>query len=101
MSRKTEGDIVEFGDIFESMPKGSKNLGDEMKGKTFIITNVEYGVGKYGEFAVVTVDDVLYRTSSQVLLGQLKAVEAHIKQNGVRVTLRQPEGKKYLTFERE
>jgi len=104
MARKTEGDIVEFNDIFEDMPE-SKSLGKELLDETFIITDVVFAMGQYGEYALLTLsgEEIPYRTSSKVLISQLKAVEDHIKQQGVRVTLskqRTKNGRDIMTFSR-
>jgi len=104
-NRKTEGDVVEFTDVFEDMPE-SKSLGKELLDETFIITNVVFAMGQYGEYALVTLsgEEIPYRTSSRVLISQLKATEEHIKQQGVRVTLskqKTKKGREIMTFGRK
>ena len=103
MSRKAENDVVEFGDIYDDMPE-SKKMAD-LVGETFVITDASFGVGQYGEYALVTLsgEEVPYRTSSKVLVKQLKATIDHIKQNGVRVTLGKQKtkaGREIMTFSR-
>lgn len=103
MTRKTEADVVEFGDIYEDMPE-SKKL-SELLGETFIIVDASFAVGQYGEYALVNLSGevIPYRTSSQVLVKQLKSVIDHVKQNGVRVTLskqRTKAGREIMTFSR-
>jgi len=69
----------------------------ELKGKTFVITDVVFKEGNYGEYAIVTTSDKKqYRTSSRVLLDQLHKIEEEVKKEGVEVTLIRKQN--YYTF---
>lgn len=96
---KSGKDVADFGDLYDDIPS-TKSLRD-LVGQTFVMTDVEYLMGGFGEMAVITIDGEKYRTSSKVLLRQTRAVEEHIKQGGVKATLYEEvgsKGGKYLTF---
>jgi hypothetical protein len=95
MARKTVDDVANFGDLIEPLPE-SESLKETMVDKTFVATHVEFLLGNYGEMAILTVEGKAYRTGSKVLVKQLKTLEEHINQGGVRMTLRAV--KNYLTF---
>ena len=73
---------------------------------TFVIYNVQFGVGKLGEYAIVTTDRGEYFTMSKTLIDQLRAIDEYFAENnvdGVLVTLIERKSKRdpsktYLTF---
>lgn len=84
-------EVYEGGDF--SLP-----LISQLKGKTFVITDVKFYEGKFGEYAVITVNEGdRYRTSNMVILKQLHEIESYIKSGGVQVKLSKI--KNYYTFE--
>jgi hypothetical protein len=67
----------------------SKNI-EELVDKTFIIYKAEFQQGQFGEIAIISTDFGIYRTSSKVLIKQLKLIQAAMEQRkikGVRVKL--------------
>jgi len=70
----------------------------ELEGQTFVMKNVVFRKGKFGEYAVVDVEGKgEYRTSSEVLIDQLKRIAQHIIGEGVEAKL--VKRKNYYTFE--
>jgi len=89
--------VKRFEDISGATGDFTLPLLSELKGKTFVIIDVTFKEGNYGEYAIVTTSDKKqYRTSSGVLLDQLHKIEEEIKQEGVEVTL--VKNKNYYTF---
>lgn len=75
----------------------SEPLLTDLLDETFTIDDVRFETGSLGDYAIVTVGVINYRTSSSVLISQLRNIVEDIKREGVEVTLRQK--KRYLTFE--
>lgn len=85
---KKVSDILNRGNDF-SLP-----LVSELEGKEITIENIRFGAGKYGEYAVITLDNGKeYRTSSMVLLEQLKELQKYI--NDYKITGTVKKVKKY------
>jgi hypothetical protein len=86
------------------VPKQTANI-DMLVDKTFVIYKIEFYTGDFGEYAVVATDQGEYRTSSKVLLKQLKAIqkameEKKIKGVRVKLTRRKSSNKRnYYVFE--
>jgi len=87
------GDILAKGTDF-SLPLLTDLVNTEIK-----IKSIRFSEGKYGEYAVVTLENgEQYRTSSTVLLDQLKKFKEYTDQGMVIVaTIRKQ--KRYYTFE--
>ena len=93
--------VIDYGDInpARSGDFALPLLTDAFADQTFEITKVRFAEGNFGPYAVVTVGNKEYRTSSKVVVKQLKNVEDALKSgfDSVRVTLRRV--KRYYTFE--
>lgn len=77
-----------------SLPRLSDLLNTE-----FEITGVRFGEGKYGAYAVAKVKGKgEYRTSSEVLLDQLKEIAEYIRDNKDSVIVKLQKVKNYYTF---
>lgn len=91
MSKK----IIDFkpSESKEQIPNISKLLN-----QTFVIEAVEFREGSFGEWAIITTDKGVYRTSSKVLVDQLHQIEDLLFQgyDGVRVKL--IKRNRYYTF---
>jgi len=74
-------------------------LGEALLEKTFEIQKVTFGEGKFGEYAVVTVDGKNYRTSSVVLCKQLHEIADYIKGKGDTVEVTLTRKGQYYTFQ--
>ena len=78
----------------------------ELVGQEFIIYNVNFGVGKKGEYAIVETDRGEYFSMSKTLIDQLRAIDEYFAEHnidGVFVKLVERQSKndpsrKYLTF---
>lgn len=98
--------IVEFGEIKKRSLDSVGGL-TELRGKTLLITDVEFQeMGSLGEVAVVTVEYTergkkrieKRHTFSKVLISQLKAVKEYIEQ-GMKVQAKLTKRRNYYTFE--
>jgi len=70
----------------------------ELEGKTIVIKKVTFGSGKYGDYAVVELEDgSKYRTSNMVLLKQLRELEPHLNTYSVETKVKKI--KNYYIFE--
>jgi hypothetical protein len=65
--------------------------------KTFVIQRVEFYPSKYGEIALVYVNDKAYRTVSEVIIRQLHRLEETLKE-GYAIRVKLIKYKRYLTF---
>jgi hypothetical protein len=97
----------EFMSLSELIKQPQRNLQniDQLLNKQFVITKIEIYNGQFGEFAVVETDLGSYRTSSKVLVKQLKVIQTAMierKLKGVKVTLTKRKSankRSYYTFE--
>jgi len=70
----------------------------KLVGKKVVITDIRFGGGYYGAYAIVTLDDKKeYRTSSKVLIDQLKMMIEHVT-NGKNVSAKLQKKEEYYTF---
>ena len=69
-----------------------------MIGKNLVIAKIRFGGGFYGAYAIVTLKDKKeYRTSSKVLIEQLKLMIEHVE-NGKSVSAKLQKKEEYYTF---
>jgi len=77
----------------------------ELLNKTVIIYRIEFQQGSFGEFAIIETDHGKVRTSSRVLIKQLKQIQHAMQERklkGVRAALRKRKsssGRDYYLFE--
>lgn len=100
-SDKPRKDILEWGiDIGVRERREGKRIPSiaQLVNNIFVIEKVEFYKGNYGDYAIVRVEGgEEYRTSSRVLIEQLKVMEPYlIKGHKVRVKL--VKVKRYYTF---
>lgn len=79
-------------------------LAETLVDATFVVLQVAFETGDLGDYAILHTDAGDFRTSSKVLLEQLRMVEQSIKdkKTGVEVTLRtikSKDGRIYYSFE--
>lgn len=100
MSKNKQTQIVDWLDIKPKSYGVAKPL-KELVNQEFLIVGAEFYKGMYGDFAIVTVrvkgEDVKYRTSSQVLIEQLKKMKQYLDK-GIAVKVRLRKRKRYYTF---
>jgi len=99
--------IVDFAEIIKQ--KRQQNLRPNIKEllyNSFIIYSVDFGVGRKGEYAIVTTDKGEYFTMSKTLIDQLRAIDEYFAENNVdgvfvrliEVKSKRDPSKTYLTF---
>lgn len=100
MSEKPRKEILDWGiDIGRRERQEGKRMPSiaQLLNTVFVIEKAEFYRGNYGEYAIVKTDSGEYRTSSRVLIEQLKIMEPYlIKGQKVRVKL--VKVKRYYTF---
>jgi len=100
---------IEFIPLSELLqkPKPEKDfiMAKELLDKTVIIYRISFYQGTYGDYAVVQTDFGFFRTSSRILIKQLKDIDKIMEEKklkGVRATLRKRKsstGREYYIFE--
>ena len=105
--KKSPQIIVDINEVLKN--RQNRNLRPNIRqllNQTFIIYNTEFGVGRKGEYAIVTTDRGEFFTMSKTLIDQLRAIDEYFAENnidGVFVKLIEAKSKKdptrtYLTF---
>jgi hypothetical protein len=90
---KPEGEFVPLSELMAKTQKPQKDAFisiESLVDKEFTVFGAEFYQGDYGEYSVVRTDCGSFRTSSRVLLKQLRAIQTAIEQRklrGVRVRL--------------
>lgn len=95
--------VKKFKEAIGTTVADAPNL-SELIGTTFTIVNCKIKEGAFGEYALIELDNgEIYRTSSKILLDQIKDIMGSIVEEGVEVTLDSKTASKkgyndYLTF---
>lgn len=102
MGKTNMSDLIGGGEDFEHITIQAEE--ETILDKELTITDIKIGMGspEYGEYAIVTTknaDVPVFRTSSEVLVKQLKeGLKALQKGDTLVGTIKRPEGKRYYTF---
>jgi len=87
----SEEEFVSLDQIMQRQKPAEKILNaEDLLNKTFVIFRITFYQGEYGDFAYVETDQGWFRTSSKILLKQLRIIQSAIEQRnlkGVRVKL--------------
>ncbi|RKZ29258.1 hypothetical protein DRQ29_00370 [bacterium] len=73
-------EVKKVSELIDTGSDFTKPLMSELEGKEITITDIRIGEGKYGEYAIVKLENgEEYRTSGTVLIKQLKELQKHIQ----------------------
>lgn len=92
--------IIDFSEIqlYRTEKKMRPNI-RQLLNQNFVVYDAEFGVGRYGEYAIVKTDKGEFITYSKVLIGQLRLFDEYKVQKGIDgMLVRLIQKNNYLTF---
>ena len=100
MKKKKPKLIIDFSEIqlYRTEKMMKPNI-KQLLNQNFVVYDAEFGVGRYGEYAIVKTDKGEFITYSKVLIEQLRLFDEYKMEKGIDgMVVRLIRKNKYLTF---